>query len=115
MNVRLTTQHVEVPPSSGEALTERVRQTLARLGDRIRGVQMTLKDINGPRGGRDKVCLLRAELTDGRQIVVVDRSDRMRDAISSCLRRTKALVAKQVKRRGSRHRRLSLRREAALS
>jgi hypothetical protein len=66
---------------------------------------VTLKDINGPRGGRDKVCMLRAELADGGQIVVIDRSSKMRHAIFGCLRRSKSLIAREVKRRRMQHRR----------
>lgn len=105
MNIRLETHHVVLPSNSGANLAARVGRVFSRLASGISNLHVTLKDINGPRGGRDKVCMLRAELAGGGQIVVIDRSSKMRRAIVSCLRRSRSLIAKEVKRRRSRSRR----------
>lgn len=105
MNVQLETHHVVLPNNAGASLTARVARVFSRLASGISNLHVTLKDINGPRGGRDKVCMLRAELADGGQIVVIDRSSKMRRAIVGCLRRSKSLIAKEVKRRRMQSRR----------
>ncbi len=107
MNVRLETHHVVLPNNSGANLAARVGRVFSRLASGISNLHVTLKDINGPRGGRDKVCVLRAELAGGGQVVVIDRSSKMRRAIVSCLRRGRSLVAKEVKRRRAKNRRRS--------
>ncbi len=41
----------------------RLRFTLTRSGDRIRRAKVRLGDMNGPRGGEDKVCKIQVYLT----------------------------------------------------
>ena len=99
MEVRIRTQHVALPRRSLSRLRVRVRAGLARLSERVMRLHVTLKDINGPRGGRDKICMLRAEFVDGGEIVVVDRSDHLRRAIAGCLQRSRRVIDRELKRR----------------
>jgi hypothetical protein len=99
MEIRLQTQHVVLPRRALARIGTRVRDALERLTGRVARLQVTLKDINGPRGGRDKVCILRAELVDGGQVVVVDRAPNLRRAIARCLQRSKRVIDREVKRR----------------
>lgn len=99
MNVQIQSQHVAIPRNAGTELATRARLALARFNDSIVRLEMTLKDINGPRGGKDKVCVVRAQLIDGRQLVVIDRNTSLRRAIGRALHRTKALIAGQLQRR----------------
>lgn len=106
MNVNVQTQDVVIPRNDGASLAERARIVLARFKDRITRLELTLKDINGPRGGRDKVCMVRAELIDGRQIIAIDRNTTLRRAIGGSLRRAKALIANGMARGRSKQRAL---------
>ena len=58
-----------------EALQEHVHKrlgfTLSRASSEVRRVDVTLSDLNGPRGGIDKRCLVQIRL-DGLQPVVVE-------------------------------------------
>jgi len=58
-----------------DALDNHVQQrlgfALSRAGNRLRRVDVRLSDINGPRGGVDKRCLIEARLC-GRTVVVVE-------------------------------------------
>ena len=99
MDIRLQTQHVTLPRRALSRIRTRVKNGLERMTERVARLQVTLKDINGPRGGRDKVCILRAELVDGGQIVVIDRAANLRRAISRCLHRSKRVIDREVKRR----------------
>ena len=102
MQVILETQDIRLPAGSRGDLMDRVRRSLTRLNDSIARLHVHLKDINGPRGGRDKICMLRAELASGGQIVVVDQSSELRRAISRCLRRGRSLVSRELQRRRER-------------
>ncbi|HEY5719355.1 MAG TPA: hypothetical protein VIX81_03360 [Gammaproteobacteria bacterium] len=99
MNVKVQSRHVAIPRNAGAGLATRVQLVLARFSDSIARLELTLKDINGPRGGRDKVCVVRAQLVDGRQLVVIDRNASLRRAIGRALHRTKALIAGRLQRR----------------
>lgn len=62
----------------------RVQFALSRFGDRIRRVAVQLGDVNGPRGGEDKICRLevllspsgevRAEESDADLYATIDRA-----------------------------------------
>ena len=49
---------------------DRIWFTFSRVAERVRRVRVTLSDINGPRGGVDKRCLIEARL-DGLPSVVI--------------------------------------------
>jgi hypothetical protein len=70
-----------------------------------------LKDVNGPKGGMDKVCQLNIEMTDGNQIFVQERSNLFVRAMGLSIRRARHLVARQTKKQ--RPRRISRKREMA--
>ncbi len=70
-----------------------VRFALGSLSGRVRNVVVRLQDVNGPRGGIDKRCLMRAYVTGSAPVVIahdeadlyvaIDRAaDRMGRAVS---------------------------------
>lgn len=102
MNVTVETQHVSLPRHADRSIVERAQSVFSRLAFRITHLTITLKDINGPRGGKDKICVVRAQLIDGGEILVVDRSTRLRHAVTGGFKRAKLLVSKEIKRRQQR-------------
>ena len=99
MNIQLRTRDVQMPRNSEIDLARRVSGLFERFSDHIARLHGTLKDVNGPRGGRDKLCILRAELADGGEVVVRDRSSDMGRAISRGARRLKQCVSRESQRR----------------
>jgi hypothetical protein len=102
MNVTVETHHVSLPRHADRSIAERAQTVFSRLASRITHLTVTLKDAKGPRDGEDKICILRAQLADGGQILVVDRSTRLRNALGGCLKRAKLLISKEIKRRQQR-------------
>lgn len=99
MEIRVDARNVELPSNAGVRLRARVQRVLARLTAGVTRVHLTLKDVDGPRNGRGKVCMLRAELSGGGQVVVVDRSVRLGRAFVRCLRRSRRIISREIKRR----------------
>lgn len=108
MKINLQTQHVSVPPGSWSSVISQIQRRLGLYADRIDHVDVMLKDINGPKGGRDKVCQVRARLRDGTLINIEDRASVMRRAIYRCCQRARTSIDRSLKRR-SEQRRQSLR------
>jgi len=55
-----------------EYVDKRMRFALARIGHRLRRVDVRLSDLNGPRGGVDKRCLIEVRINRHPPVVVTD-------------------------------------------
>ncbi len=104
MNVTVETSRVFLPRKTRGTLQTVVGRAFSQLNRRVKRVRMTLERVPGAHRDRQKVCMISAELADGGQVVVVDRRDKLRRAMIQCLRRSKALVAYEVRRRQLRKR-----------
>lgn len=108
MEVRLATHRVTLPPRAAAALERRIRHRLRRLATRVARLRITLADVNGPRGGRDKVCTLEAEFVDGGRLLVRERSEELWRALGRCLRRGRRSIDRALSRRDLARRRVRL-------
>ena len=70
MNITIRTRHLELTPELHGQLHDRVAAALDRLATSIHTVDVTITDINGPRGGLDKHCRIRVRGPSLRAIVV---------------------------------------------
>ena len=105
MEIQLRTHEIALPNNAGDKLRQRIAGMLWRFTDSIRRLNVTLKDINGPRGGRDKVCIMRAELRNGEELIVSNKDTLLSQSISRCTRRMKVSISRRTKRRLARNRR----------
>jgi ribosome-associated translation inhibitor RaiA len=87
---------------------DRLRFAFSRITGRVRRILVTLADINGPRGGIDKRCLIEVRVDGQRSVVIQDIQADLYTAID----RAAGRAARSVMRRLSlnlRRRRLSRR------
>ena len=108
MDIHIETQNVEIPPHSSTRLRSRVRRVMDQAGLKIASLHLSLRDVNGKKGGRDKVCTVRATLTTGGEIVVIDRSTKMRESLFRALRRSRNVIRRELSRRRQRERKSRL-------
>lgn len=59
MKLDLRTRHLDLTTEIVDKIRRRVYAAFARISPWIRAVDVTLVDINGPKGGADKQCRLR--------------------------------------------------------
>ena len=62
-------------PSLAPLARRRFAFALGRFGDRVRSLTVHLADLNGPRGGVDKHCLVAIRLTSPRRLIVIEDTD----------------------------------------
>ncbi len=74
-------------------------RALGRLGERVRGVLVRVRDVNGPRGGRDKVAHVEVALAHAGGFVVDARGDDVYGAIRQAASKTKRVVYRDQERR----------------
>ena len=113
MEIHIETQNVEIPPHSNKRLKGLVRGTMEKAGLQIAQLHLSLRDVNGKKGGRDKVCTVRATLIPGGEIVVVDRSNTMREGLLRALRRSRSVIRRELTRRRQRARKVAFTARAA--
>ena len=106
MDIQIETQNVEIPPHSSKRLNSLVRQAMDKAGLQISRLHLGLRVVSGKRGNRDKVCTVRATLTSGGEIVVVDRSTRMQESLFRALRRSRSIIRRELTRRRQRARKM---------
>jgi putative sigma-54 modulation protein len=70
-----------------------------RFRNRIATVKVQLSDVNGPRGGVDKVCLITAFLPGVGEIAVGEKAETLTSATDRAAGRLKSRIAAFVSRR----------------
>jgi ribosomal subunit interface protein len=74
----------------------RISYTLSRAVSRIRRVVITLSDLNGPRGGVDKRCLIQVRIDGLSTVVVEDIQSDMYTAIDRAVGRAARTVMRRL-------------------
>lgn len=85
------------PEETVELARTRLEFALGRFAGRVRSVSVSLTDLNGPRGGIDKKCLIAVRLERPPRVIVVEDVDA--DAavvVSRAAERTARAVARAV-------------------
>lgn len=92
--------------STNISLSQQVRRRLAsqldgafsRTGNLIQRVTLTVKDINGPKGGRDKQCKLELSLAGLPAILVEATQDSLLKSFNHVVRRARNILVRKMKK-----------------
>jgi ribosome-associated translation inhibitor RaiA len=74
MRLAIRSRGLELTDELRDHVTRRLSFTLSRISDRLRRVDVTVADINGPKGGVDKICRVRI-LGPGLGELVIEERD----------------------------------------
>jgi putative sigma-54 modulation protein len=101
--MQITIRSTEVPLSSQrrQQIERRAVFAMSRLAWRVQRVDVSLGDLNGPRGGIDKQCRVRVHFDRGPAAVVQDRDSDLASLIDRCLARAGRVAHKWVDKRCS--------------
>ncbi len=113
MQINFTTRQVELHPDTITAMERRLHFSLSRFTHAIDGVTVRISDINGPRGGHDKECLIVVRLRQGGEVVVQGNGGDSMAVLNQCADRVSRAVARELDRRRSTPIRAIRRREPA--
>ena len=91
MLLKYHSQGLSLTPEEQETMTAQINRTLNSFSDKIRSVDVYIKDINGPRGGRDNSVTIRARLNGKVELAS--------SALKSKLLSASALAARKTRRR----------------
>lgn len=100
--VRNTGLHLS--PDGRAYAIDRVERALLAVRHHVRKVMVYVTDLNGPRGGVDKLCRVAVTLDSGRPLVVVTNGETVAGAVDGAADKAGAVVLHELHRRGDRRR-----------
>ena len=83
-------------------LERRIDASLSKFEDYIKSIEVSISDVNGPRGGVDKSCRVLVRLRRRRKVVVTATDESSAKAIQAAIAKAVRSVDKKVSRRVAR-------------
>lgn len=92
---------VELTAEARESMEQRLEQALRCLGRRIQKVNAFFSDLNGPKGGIDKLCRVVVHLKRQPSLVIEDRDSELSSLIDRVVDRVGQTATRLLERRRS--------------
>ncbi len=99
MKLTFRARHVDLSPELHDQLQRRLDFALGRLATAIRAVDVTIVDINGPKGGADKQCRIHVRGPLLRTIMIEHVGTEVLSTVSIAAERAGRAVARSLARR----------------
>ena len=98
MRLDIRCRNVEFTGELCQHIERRVGQALNRFEQYIRSVRIVLADVNGPKGGRDKVCRVTVVLMGHDRLVVTESGENVFRVVDRVADRVKHRVSSNLDR-----------------
>ena len=99
MKLTIRARHIDLSPELHDQLQRRLDSALGRLATAIRAVDVTIADINGPKGGPDKQCRIRVYTPSRRPIVIEHVGSHVLSTVSLAAERASHALGRLLARR----------------
>ncbi len=76
----------------------KIRLALGLFETRIRRAEIFLTDVNGPKGGEDKLCKIKVKVDGLSDILIHEKSSDIYDSINICTHRLKRVTLRNLDR-----------------
>ncbi|MFT6284198.1 MAG: ribosomal subunit interface protein [Arenicella sp.] len=96
MLVHIQSKHFSLSEALSKYVKNKVQIMLGRYESKIIRVDVSLFDINGPKGGEDKCCKIIVKINGTSSIVIQETAEDLYDAINTCTRRGRRAVKRQL-------------------
>ncbi len=106
MKISIKAHRLKIDKQKNAAMERRLRFALGRFGASVKEVRVRLTDLNGPKGGVDKECLIIVRLQKGGEVIVQGSGKDCTATLNYCADR----ISRAVERDLSRNRTASIRR-----
>ncbi len=98
MKIKIQSRDFELTDALHQSISDKLQLILNRYGHRIRKTEVTLSDVNGPKGGVDKRCIMKFRINHLKTIVVQDTTADMYESINNCASRVRRTLERQFGR-----------------
>ncbi len=96
MQIDIRSTNVPLSDALASFITSRISATLSRFTSGVRAVDVTLCDLNGPKGGNDMRCHVEVSLHNDDPVLIEERGDDLYAAIARAAQRAKSAVLRRV-------------------
>lgn len=96
MLVHIQSKHFSLSAALNKYVKTKLQVMLGRYEAKIISLNVSLFDINGPKGGEDKCCKIIVKINGTSSIVVQETAVDLYDAINTCSRRARRAVKRQL-------------------
>jgi putative sigma-54 modulation protein len=98
MRIDLHCENVEVAPGLRDYVARRMRFAIGRFQDHIQWARVKVADVNGPRGGADKRCVVQLRLRNLPDVVFAITQFEVRAAVDQAAERVSRVLAQRLRR-----------------
>lgn len=99
MELTITNINIDLTSQNIERIKQKTRRMFHKLYDQVQLIKVTLNDVNGPKGGKDKHCKVVILAKGMRDIVIKDSQTSIMSAVNIALSRARLCLVKKVKRK----------------
>jgi putative sigma-54 modulation protein len=98
MRIHIRGRSLNVSDEQGAHIERRLIFALGRFGEEVDSVEVSVEDVNGPRGGIDKCCRMAVRLTSGGAVRVEEVGEALEGVVDGAADRMSRSVARALKR-----------------
>jgi putative sigma-54 modulation protein len=98
MQLSIRSRDVEIDDDIRDLVERRTRFALDAFKDRVESVAVYFMDLNGPKGGVDKICQMAVRVRGVGELIVLERGPRLTQTLNRAARRLKYRVSEGVRR-----------------
>ncbi|PTD95686.1 HPF/RaiA family ribosome-associated protein [Pseudothauera lacus] len=99
MRIDLHCDGVEANPGLRDYVARRMRFAIGRFRDHIQWARVKVADVNGPKGGADKRCVVQLRLRNLPDVIFAITELEVRAAVDRAADRVSRVLAQRVQRR----------------
>lgn len=99
MELHIQTRRVNLDEATRELVERRFRFALDQFDGFVTHVEVTVEDVNGPRGGVDKECRVLASLRGGKYVKIEDRDADLITVVNRAADRLSHVVGRELERK----------------
>lgn len=96
--IDIQVQHFSLTEAMESHIKHKLEPMHSHFGDRILSTHVHLSDVNGPKGGENKKCLIHVELQKLPTVIVEDTEDNLYTSIDNSCHSAERAVRKSLER-----------------
>lgn len=99
MELIVTDLNVGLSNENLSRIRQKTRRMFGKICDSVKAINVTLDDVNGPKGGKDKNCRIIIRTKGIPDIIITDNQTSVMSAVNISLSRARRALLRKVKRK----------------